>query len=302
VMPMAVRCAPGIACAWRPRLWTVSTTRRTSSGEAAESMTMSIAWYHVWPVQACQRGASVKSRIASIALAALAFGSAVALAYNVKLKDGSIIFARSKYEVKGNKAIITLQNGTVTQIDLSTIDIPGTEQYNKDNPGNVIALMQGEDHEVKLPTIKPPPTISLQEVIRQRKTKIGELFNKPAEAESASAGAASSFQPVESGVESVFRRVLDGAAMTQYRLTSFRGKLRLLATVNSEEAVFNMLSASARALGDLLERGKPTAVEIVLTTGSGDSAGTFEMSSDQARALVNGNLSVADYFVKNVVL
>lgn len=244
----------------------------------------------------------MKSRIASIALAALAFGSAVALAYNVKLKDGSIIFARSKYEVKGNKAIITLQNGTVTQIDLSTIDIPGTEQYNKDNPGNVIALMQGEDHEVKLPTIKPPPTISLQEVIRQRKTKIGELFNKPAEAESASAGAASSFQPVESGVESVFRRVLDGAAMTQYRLTSFRGKLRLLATVNSEEAVFNMLSASARALGDLLERGKPTAVEIVLTTGSGDSAGTFEMSSDQARALVNGNLSVADYFIKNVVL
>src|SRR5262249_26170851 len=209
VMPMAVRCAPGIACAWRPRLWTVSTTRRTSSGEAAESMTMSIAWYHVWPVQACQRGASVKSRIAALALAALALGSAVAMAYNVKLKDGSIIFARSKYEVKGTKAIITLQNGTVTQIDLSTIDVPATEQYNKDNPGNVIALMQGEDHEIKLPTIKPPPTISLQEVIRQRKTKIGELFNKPAESGSGNgetaaggaAGAASSFQPVESGTE-----------------------------------------------------------------------------------------------------
>ena len=244
----------------------------------------------------------MKSRIAAIALAVLAFGSAVALAYNVKLKDGSIIFARSKYEVKGNKAIITLQNGTVTQIDLSTIDIPGTEQYNKDNPGNVIALLQGEDREIKVPTIKPLPTVSLQEVIRQRKTKIGELFNKPPEGEPASAGAASSFQPVESGVETAFRHVLDGAAMTQYRLTNFRGKLRLLATVNSEEAVFNMLSASARALGDLLERGKPTAVEIVLTTGSGDSAGTFEMTSEQARQLVNGNLSVADYFIKNVVL
>jgi hypothetical protein len=266
-------------------------------------MTISMAWYHVWPVQTCQRGASVKSRIAAIFLAALAFGSAVAFAYNVKLKDGSIIFARSRYEVKGNKAIITLQNGTVTQIDLASIDVAGTEQYNKDNPGNVIALMQGEDREVKLPTIKPPPTISLQEVIKQRKTKIGELFNKPAEGESApAAGAASSFQPVESGVEAAFRRVLDGAAMTQYRLTNFRGKLRLLATVNSEEAVFNMLSASARALGDLLEKGKPSSVEIVLTTGSGDSAGTFEMNSDQARHLVNGNLSVADYFVKNVVL
>src|SRR5512141_1829209 len=93
----------------------------------------------------CQRGASVKNRIFSIVIAALAFGSAVALAYNIKLKDGSIIFARSKYEVKGEKAIITMQNGTVTQIDLSSIDIPGTEQYNKDNPGNVIALVPGEE-------------------------------------------------------------------------------------------------------------------------------------------------------------
>ena len=245
----------------------------------------------------------MKSRIAAIALAVLAFGSAVSLAYNVKLKDGSIIFARSRYEVKGTKAIITLQNGTVTQIDLSSIDIPGTEQYNKENPGNVIALMQGEDREVKVPTIRPVPTVSLSDVIRQRKRPIGELFNKPAEGgESAPSGGVSSFQPVESGVESAFRRVLDGAAMTQYKLTNFRGKLRLLATVNSEEAVFNMLSASARALGDLLDKGKPTSVEIVLTTGGGDAAGTFEMTADQARQLVNGNLSVSDYFVKNVVL
>jgi hypothetical protein len=63
-----------------------------------------------------------------------------------------------------------------------------------------------------------------------------------------------------------------------------------------------MLSAAARALADLLERGKPTTVEIVLTTGSGDSAGSFEMTGDQARQLVNGNVSVADYFVRHVIL
>src|SRR6266508_6073722 len=56
VMPMAVRCAPGIACAWSPRLSTVSTTRRTSSAEAAESMTMSIRWYHVSHARLCQTG------------------------------------------------------------------------------------------------------------------------------------------------------------------------------------------------------------------------------------------------------
>jgi len=238
-------------------------------------------------------------RVCLLLLAALALGAAAAFAYNIKLKDGSIIFARSKYEVKGNKAIITLQNGTVTQIDLATIDIPGTEQYNKENPGNVIALVQGEDKEIKLPTLKPPPTVSLQEVIRQRKTHFGAPPAKTAENPES---AASSWLPVEPAVESAFRRVLDGAAITQYRLTNYRGKLRLLATVNSEEAVFNILSASARVLADLVERGKPTTAEILLTTASGDSAGSFEMNAEQARQLVNGNLSVADYFVKFVIL
>jgi hypothetical protein len=238
-------------------------------------------------------------RVLILFAAALTLAASAAFAYNIKLKDGSIIFARSKYEVKGDKAIITLQNGTVTQIDLSTIDVPGTEQYNKENPGNVIALVQGEDKEIKLPVLKPPPTISLQEVIRQRKTLFGAVSPKASQSGDSAGG---SWQPVDAAIEATFRRVLDGAALTQYRLTNFRGRLRLLATANSEEAVFNLLSASARALADLLDKGKPTTVEIVLTTASGDSAGSFEMNSDQARQLVNGNISVADYFVRQVIL
>ncbi len=231
----------------------------------------------------------------------LALAASAAFAYNIKLKDGSIIFARSKYEVKGTKAIITLQNGTITQIDLSTIDVEGTEQYNKENPGNVIALTQeGASREINIPVLKPPPTVSLQEVIRQRKTRLNAPPAKSAE--SSEAGAGTSWQPVEPSVEGAFRKVLDGAAITQYRLTAYRGKLRLLATANSEEAVFNLLSASARALSDLQERGKPSLVDIVLTTAAGDPAGSFEMSSEQARQIVNGSVSVADYFVKKVIL
>ena len=54
-----------------------------------------------------------------------------------------------------------------------------------------------------------------------------------------------------------------------------------MATAGSEEAVFNMLSASASALTDLQEKGKATVVEIVLTTPAGDAAGSFEMSSGE---------------------
>ena len=186
----------------------------------------------------------------------------------------------------------------------------GTEQYNKENPGNVIAITQGEDKELNVPVLRPPPTTSLQDVIRQRKTRLNMPPEKSAESSEATGDyyrvlaevGGGSWQPVESSVEAAFRNVLDGAAITQYRLTAYRGKLRLLATANSEEAVFSMLSAAARALADLQERGKAAAVEIVLTTACGDSAGSFEMSSDQARQLVNGSVSVADYFVRKVIL
>jgi hypothetical protein len=237
----------------------------------------------------------------TLVLLALTLAASVASAYNIKLKDGSIIFARSMYEVKGTKAIITLPNGTVTQLDLESIDVPGTEQYNKDNPGNVIAIVPGEDKDIKLPVLKPPPTYSLQEMLRQRKTHLGA---PPAKNAGGAEGGASgtSWQAPEPAVELAFRRVLDGAAISQYRLTSYRGRLRLLATANSEEAVFNMLSASARAVSDLQEKGKGTVVEIIMTTPAGDSAGSFEMSPESARELVNGTVGVADYFIKNVIL
>ncbi len=204
------------------------------------------------------------------------------------------------YEVKGTKAIITLPNGTVTQLDLDSIDIPGTEQYNKENPGNVIAIVPGEDKEIKLPVLKPPPTYSLQEMLRQRKTKLGAPHAKSGGADTGTAG--TSWQVPEPAVELAFRKVLDGAAITQYRLTTYRGRLRLLATTNSEEAVFNMLSASARALTDLQDKGKATVVEIVLTTPGGEAAGSFEMTPESARQLVNGTIGVADYFLRNVIL
>src|SRR5215472_8447399 len=106
-------------------------------------------------------------------LAVLLLGASNVLAFNVLLKNGSIIFAREPYVVKGKKAIITLQNGTIVSYDLDQIDIPGTEQYNKENPGNVIAIQQGESKELNVPALKAPPTVSLQEVIRQRKMRLG---------------------------------------------------------------------------------------------------------------------------------
>jgi hypothetical protein len=72
--------------------------------------------------------------------------------YAVKLKDGSLVFARVPYAVKGTRAIITLENGIVTQIALDKVDEPGTKKYNRENYGNVIQINTPPDYAFRLPT------------------------------------------------------------------------------------------------------------------------------------------------------
>ncbi|MEO8430369.1 MAG: hypothetical protein ABI592_02590 [Acidobacteriota bacterium] len=236
-------------------------------------------------------------RTALTSLVALLLTAAPLFAYNVKLKDGSILFARTKYEVRGKKAIITLENGTVTSVDLDQVDIPGTDKYNKDNPGNVLVIEPGSEKSSEVPVVTPNATVSLQDIIRRRKVKL--------EAPSSRTGpeaAAAQQQQVDTQVDQAFRKVLDGAGISQYRLTNTRGRIRFLATTNTEEAVFNTISAAARALADLGNRGTSVTVDVVLTTSGGESGGTLELNSDQARLLVNGNIPIADFYIQNVVL
>src|SRR5712692_4020245 len=90
-------------------------------------------------------------------VAALLFCAPALLAFNIVLKNGGILFARDRYTVKGNKAIITLQNGTVVSYDLDQIDVPATEKYNKENPGNVIAIETGDAKSLPVPVASPQP-------------------------------------------------------------------------------------------------------------------------------------------------
>jgi len=229
---------------------------------------------------------------------ALVLAAAPAFAYVIKLKDGSLIFARTKYTVKGDRAIITLENGTVTAMKLDQIDVEGSEQYNKENFGNVVAIDTPDSHK-PTPAPNAPAPQRVQDYIREKKPRMA----LPSQADKPVAdGSGPSFQPVDPNLQAAFAKVFDGAGISQYKLTNFRGKTGLLVTTNTEEAVFNAINAAARAMGDPTSRGVAITVHIILTTSSGDPAGTLEMSPEQARLLVNGQISAADYFVKNVAL
>ncbi len=234
----------------------------------------------------------------SMALFALVLAASPAFAYVIKLKDGSLIFARAKYTVKGEKAIITLENGTVTAMRLDQIDVEGSEQYNKENFGNVVAI---DTPDSRKPTAAPNTEAvpRLQDYIREKKPRMA----LPSQVEKQAAdGSGPSFQPVDANLQSAFTKVFDGAGISQYKLTNFRGKTGLLVTTNTEEQVFNALNAAARALSDPASRGVPITIRIILTSSSGEQAGTLDMSPEQARLLVNGQISAADYYVKNVQL
>ena len=219
--------------------------------------------------------------------------------YVIKLKDGSLIFARTKYTVKGDRAIITLENGTVTAMKLDQIDIEGSEKYNKENFGNVVAI---DTPDSRKPTVAPdaPPAARLQDYIKDRQPRMQLPANGAVQKSEAGTGPA--FGQVDPNLQGAVSKVFDGAGITQYKLTNFKGKTGLLVTTNTEEAVFNALNAAARALSDPASRGVSLTLHIVLTTSSGESAGTLEMSPEQARLLVNGQISAADYFVQNVTL
>ena len=251
----------------------------------------------------CQTPAAPATRrFSRAALAILAFFlvASASLAYVIKLKDGSLVFARAPYTVKGKRAIITLENGTVTQIDLDKIDAAGTEKYNKENFGNVISIDAPEEKPKQLPTPVPRSSRPLGDLVRQRQTGLG-LPTPGAAASTGPSAAAETRQSVDAGVQAAFSRVFDETGIARYRLTSDHGKTRLTATANSEQEVFNVIAASARAITEAASRGRAVTVDLVITTASGDPAGTLEMTPEHAKLLASRGTTVQDYFVRNVI-
>jgi len=244
----------------------------------------------------------MRRAFAALVAAALWLAASSALAYVVKLKDGTLIFARTPYAVKGTKAIITLENGTVTQYDLDKIDVPGTEDYNEKYKGNVIAIDTPNEKNIATPQPTAPPVVRLQDLINQKKMAATKPLPTPNNPLTAGENTGSTWGAVDRPTQEAFAKFFEGAGISQYRLVNYRGGLRLLSTANSEEAVFNALGAAARAVADLNSKGHDVPLEIILTTSGGETAGSFHMTPEQARLVVNGQITIADFFVKNVVL
>ena len=248
---------------------------------------------------------------AALALAALSAFPAEAT-YVIYTVDGQRIEARDKPVVHGRRVIYLTPLGTSQTIAIDEWDQVRSEKANREGLGGAYVLDDptGRTSTLTAPETKKP---SLSEYIKHNGRKLDTERPEPrtgmSERESrvsrAPAGRAAAEAPlvvVDPVVSDAFMRALDGSNVKGVKLGNLPSALRVQAVTDNEQQVFLALMASARGLKEARAAGKPLEkVEVVLATVNGEAAARFDVSPDDADALLNGRISPSKYFVTRVI-
>lgn len=254
---------------------------------------------------------SLFGRFACAMVAMLA--AAPLLAYTIVLQDGSKIVAKDVHRIEGDRVVITLPNGTETFISLEEVDLEATEEFNANNIDGAMIIDGGETK--GFPTAQPRPRATLRDLIAsgQAKTRSRAPARRPESAAPA--------EPVRSAAGYLDFNTLQRSAYNDLEIMSdlrsyftsqgleaqvFSGSQSTHPMVeiitSSESAVFKSLEVAAQALPQLQDRhgSRITALELLLRTSRGSSAGQFVMTPQLAEGLNSGETEVAAFFVRNV--
>lgn len=247
-----------------------------------------------------------------IILALILLHSALPLgAYIVYLKDGAKLIAKEPPEIRGEMAIITLQNGTQSSLAASEIDLERTRQANQNDLGSALILEGGEFTDQ--PTSpEPKKEERLSDLISRNRTRTPA--RRPVQT-TGSAGQGGSAEAIDlltwqrspyrnldvaSEIQGVFR----GQGVEQIRLYQGTSSDHVLIdlTTDSEAAVFRGLKVAATALVHLQGTfpGSVAAMELLLTTSSNTRAGQFLLDANAAAHLADGSIEPSTFYVENV--
>lgn len=229
-----------------------------------------------------------------VILGAALFVSSQALAtYFIVLKDGSQLRAKAKWTIVGGKAMIKLENGQTMALDPTTIDAAKSEEVTRMGGASVLGVEQT--------SANTKQTSSLGAAIKLRKL--------PGAAESAPAPVAP--PPVATGASQLstevvgkFERAFENVGIFEHKVTAAGAhSLRADLTVDSEDKVFNALSATAflmvRNAG--VSGAQVDMVELFMKTTSSGSSGRFQMTRDDAQALDTKQITREEYFIRKVL-
>jgi len=256
----------------------------------------------------------------SLALAALLV-AAPAAAYTIHMKDGSKLVAKKKYEVRGDKAIITLPSGQRTQIALTEIDVERTEKANAQDLGTAILIEGGQAKDLGEAAPPAPKKPGLGDLIRAGEAGVQGPDGDEAETEAIPAGPVGPAarprgfddRPVTApnGRPPLRDKDLAGSLMgfvagrglgvEVFQGNSSRRPLLLYET-ESEATVFRSLLATAAALIEIRDKrpGSVEALEMICQTADGAPAAHFTLTPAQAADLLSGKAEITRFFVDNV--
>ncbi len=251
-------------------------------------------------------------------VAALLVAGTAAADYVIYTKDGARIVAREKPTVQGNRLIFRTPLGAPQSITTADVDEERTDKANKEGYGGAYLLSETSERKlIESPGEKKP---SLSEYIRQNKKIMkapGETGQgtpaesaAPAAAPGAAPGVASLLNkgseaggsPLDLQATGTFLQAFEGVGLRGVRLSSLPRGVRLQVITDTEQQVFGAIAAAARGLKESRALGRPIErLEIYFVTSGGENAGKFDMSPDDADAILNGKITPAKYFVAAVI-
>lgn len=240
-----------------------------------------------------------------------------ALAYTIYLKDGSKILAKSKYEVRGNQAVITLPSGTKTAIAASEIDVAKTEELNKQDLGTAILIEDGKAQGMTTAPAPPPDSREkLSALIKSGAANVG-ASGPTAGATSAPAAAAprprgfdeqadarKSYAPlVDTSLAAAIKEYVGGRGLpVEVAQGTVARRPLLVYETESEGNVFRALLTSAAALIEMRTRygGSVDGFQLLCETSDGSLAARFTLTPAQAADLLAGREEISRFFVDHV--
>ena len=241
----------------------------------------------------------------SLALAAFAtLLSAQAFAsYTIVLKDGTHYNAKKKWTMQNGKALVTLDSGSTMTINPNEIDVAKTDEINKLNMGNVTVL--GQEQQAIPSTAKQAP--SLGQIVKMRRQQQAQPTTPPPAAPEIRATAPAEPSPVADNLDprlkDTFERAYENVGIFEHKLTGTNRSVRVQLTADSEEKVFNAISATAflisRNAG--IDNLQIDMVELYMATTTGGAAGRFQINRADADSINNKAISLQDYFVRKVI-
>lgn len=233
--------------------------------------------------------------------------ASAAQAYTIWLKDGSKLDANAKYRVEGDRAFVTLLNGTTTTLPLSAIDVERTEEYNTRDYGQALVV---EGNKTRPLTMKEAPPMTLNEALERQKQR--ERARKEEPKETQIIKTAAGYNDLTRLQRRPFRESELAARVAQeLRVAGLRDfeihqgttedRIFLQLQTNNEKEVFQALRVSANTY-ELVKKmdGSVEALEVLMMTATKNRAGQFLLNHENTPLLVNQKMSVSDFFVEFV--